>query len=128
MQSSRRAPVSCVIGQLPGLAIPSARQKTGPVGWDVREPRTAAQYSVPKDISGSYCVTVPSGVRPRVSEDDSGSGTDGLHSEAPCQSLIKPPVDAAGECEGIRQISIKISALPGAVLSENQHTDVSEPR
>ncbi len=36
MQSSRRAPVSCVIGQLPGLAIPSARQKTGPVGWDVR--------------------------------------------------------------------------------------------
>ncbi|MBV1822596.1 hypothetical protein, partial [Komagataeibacter oboediens] len=41
-------------------------------------------------------------------------------SEAPCQSLLKPPADAAGECEGMGQFSMKISALPGSVLSENQ--------
>ncbi|WP_281855146.1 hypothetical protein, partial [Acetobacter pasteurianus] len=32
-----------------------------------------------------------------------------------------PPADDAGECEGMGQISMKISALPGSVLSENQH-------
>ncbi|WP_256138041.1 tyrosine-type recombinase/integrase, partial [Komagataeibacter swingsii] len=32
-----------------------------------------------------------------------------------------PPANDAGECEGMGQISMKISALPGSVLSENQH-------
>ena len=97
----------------------AACQQTGPVDWGVREPGSATQYSLPGDISGSYCVTVPSGVRSRGSEDDPGSATDGLHSEAPCRSLIKPPADAAGECEGMGQFSMKISILPGSVLSEN---------
>ena len=33
-----------------------------------------------------------------------------------------PPADDAGECEGMGQISMKISALPGSVLSENQQS------
>ncbi|WP_225063395.1 hypothetical protein, partial [Komagataeibacter rhaeticus] len=38
-----------------------------------------------------------------------------------------PPANDAGECEGMGQISMKISALPGSVLSENQHArDKSE--
>ncbi|WP_225063458.1 hypothetical protein, partial [Komagataeibacter rhaeticus] len=36
-----------------------------------------------------------------------------------------PPANDAGECEGMGQISMKISALPGSVLSENQQAQVS---
>ena len=37
-----------------------------------------------------------------------------------------PPADDAGECEGMGQISMKISALPGSVLSENQQRELPE--
>ncbi|GAA3659132.1 hypothetical protein GCM10022398_00730 [Acetobacter lovaniensis] len=37
-----------------------------------------------------------------------------------------PPENDAGECEGMGQISMKISALPGSVLSENQHVVVPD--
>ncbi|WP_225063206.1 hypothetical protein, partial [Komagataeibacter rhaeticus] len=39
-----------------------------------------------------------------------------------------PPANDAGECEGMGQISMKISALPGSVLSENQQKQLIDKK
>src|SRR3546814_16796357 len=73
------------------------------------------------DNYGSYYVTIPCAAQSRVSIDGRGNASDGLRSITPCPTLHDPPLAKARGEFNMGHFSVDIYALPGSLLSSNQH-------
>src|SRR3546814_15903948 len=70
---------------------------------------------------GSYSVTAPDAGQSRGSIDGRGNASAGLRSITPCPTLhAPPPAKARGEFNP-GTFAVDIYALPGSLLSSNQH-------
>src|SRR3546814_9002115 len=71
---------------------------------------------------GSYYVTIPCAAQSRGSIDGRGNASDGLRSITPCPTLHDPPLAKARGEFNMGHFSVEIYALPGSLLSSNQHS------
>src|SRR3546814_8567264 len=75
---------------------------------------------------GSYYVTIPCAAQSRGSIDGRGNASDGLRSITPCPTLHDPPLAKARGEFNMGHFSVEIYALPGSLLSSNQHSRSEE--